>query len=130
MRNIEQYCCLITLLLGVSVTARKEDNIVPGHDYDLGNLNLLRVDVSSVLKTGENTLEVDVTNLWINRLIGDAGFANIGVPKDGFPKSITEGEPWPKDSKRKSFVSFLHQKKDDPLVPSGLLGPVTLYSIE
>ena len=40
---------------------------------DLGVLWMkpFRLDVSKVLKPGENILEVDVTNLWCNRLIGD-----------------------------------------------------------
>lgn len=32
----------------------------------------LRVDIISSLKTRENKLEINVTDLWVNRLIGDA----------------------------------------------------------
>ena len=31
-----------------------------------------QADLSGFVRPGENVLEVDVTNLWVNRLIGDA----------------------------------------------------------
>ena len=30
-----------------------------------------RVDVTGIMKPGTNALEIKVTNLWVNRLIGD-----------------------------------------------------------
>ncbi|MBS1565568.1 MAG: hypothetical protein JST39_14355, partial [Bacteroidetes bacterium] len=63
-----------------------------------------QVDVSSALKTGTNNLEIEVINLWPNRLIGDAGLP--------IEKRLTN-----------TNIPF---KKDMPLLPSGLLGPVTL----
>jgi hypothetical protein len=67
-----------------------------------------RIDISDALKTGSNTLEVKVTNVWVNRLIGDA------QPGSGAPK-IT-------------FTTMPFYKADAPLLPSGLLGPVTIVS--
>ena len=64
-----------------------------------------RVDVSSAIKTGNNDLEIEVANLWPNRLIGDLSL-----------------------SPEKRFASTTHNpyKQDSPLLPSGLLGPVTI----
>ena len=63
------------------------------------------LDVTDALKSGPNTLEVQVTNLWPNRLIGDH------QPEAGPPKAWTSFSPFPPNA---------------PLSPSGLLGPVTL----
>jgi hypothetical protein len=68
-----------------------------------------RVDVTGALKAGSNTLEVDVINLWPNRLIGDAA----QPPEKRFTRTNATGI-----------------KPDMPLLPSGLLGPVTIQSTE
>jgi len=54
-----------------------------------------------------NSLEVRVTNLWPNRLIGDAA-----LPVE----------------KRLTWSTFQPYKAGDPLLPSGLLGPVTIQA--
>lgn len=66
-----------------------------------------RVNVTSALKPGANDLEVKVTNAWVNRLIGDE-------------------QP---GATRYTFADFKPYKADSPLLPSGLLGPVRLYSV-
>jgi len=64
-----------------------------------------RVDVSDVAKPASNHLEITVVNLWPNRLIGDAS-----LPPD----------------QRVTRTNITKHGKDSPLLPSGLLGPVTL----
>jgi hypothetical protein len=64
-----------------------------------------RVDVTKALKPGTNRLEVKVTNLWVNRLIGDAQ---------------------PDTPNKYTFTTQAFYKADSPLQPSGLLGPVRL----
>jgi hypothetical protein len=64
-----------------------------------------RVDVTSALKPGANTLEVKVTNLWVNRLIGDQQ---------------------PDVAKKYTYTSQQFYRADSPLLPSGLLGPVRI----
>jgi len=92
-----------------------------------------RVDVTGILKPGANALEVGVTNLWVNRLIGDED-----LPEDSernpngtlktWPQWVQEGKPSP--TGRFTFVSWRLWKKGEPLVESGLLGPVTLRVVE
>ena len=64
-----------------------------------------RADVTSALHAGTNRVEVRVTNLWPNRMIGDL--------QPGVTKTYT-------------FTDFRPFTKDSPLLESGLLGPVRL----
>lgn len=66
-----------------------------------------QVDITSALRDGANTLEVDVANLWPNRLIGDAK-----DPAHAFTK--TTHQPY---------------RADYPLLPSGLVGPVRVMAV-
>jgi hypothetical protein len=65
-----------------------------------------KIDITDVLKTGENEVEIQVTNLWPNRLIGDK-------------------QP---GAQKIAYAAYDPFKADSPLLPSGLLGPVTLWS--
>jgi hypothetical protein len=62
-----------------------------------------RVDVTGIIKPGANELEVKVTNLWVNRLIGDQQ---------------------PNAAKKYTYTSQQFYRAESPLLPSGLLGPV------
>lgn len=62
-----------------------------------------RVKVSGALKPGTNTLEIAVTNLWVNRLIGDQQ---------------------PAAAEKYTFTTRNPYKANSPLLDSGLLGPV------
>jgi hypothetical protein len=64
-------------------------------------------DIGGLLKPGRNTLEVTVTNLWPNRLIGDA--------QPGVTQPVT-------------FSTFKPYRPDGKLMSSGLIGPVRLLS--
>ena len=68
-----------------------------------------RIELTGVVQPTGNRLEIDVVNLWPNRLIGDAA-----LPPE----------------KRYTVTNVLTYKKDSPLLESGLLGPVTLQHAE
>jgi hypothetical protein len=69
-----------------------------------------RVEVpGGVIREKNNTLEITVANLWINRLIGDAA-----LPPE----------------QRLAWTTWNPYKPNSPLHPSGLLGPVTVEVTE
>jgi len=76
---------------------------------DLGTLwhAPFRVDATPCIQAGTNHLEIELSNLWVNRLIGDRQ-----------PKA----EPV-------AFTTFNPYSADSPLPTSGLLGPVTLERV-
>ncbi|MFC4314210.1 glycosyl hydrolase [Steroidobacter flavus] len=76
------------------------------NDRSLGVLwhSPYRLDITDALHDGGNRIEIRVTNLWANRLIGDA-------------------QP---GARKITFTTYPPYEADAPLRPSGLLGPVTL----
>lgn len=86
------------------------------------------VDVTSEAATGELRLEIEVANLWANRLIGDdRTYAedcewqpNGGLKK--IPDWVKKGEKSP--TGRVTFTTWRHWRGSDALLPSGLIGPV------
>jgi hypothetical protein len=99
-----------------------------------------RADVTTMVRAGDNHLEVKVTNLWVNRLIGDEQLPadskrlpqiNAWSPPGclaEWPQWLLEGKPSP--SGRYTFSTWLLWTKDSPLSESGLLGPVRLIVSE
>jgi hypothetical protein len=89
-----------------------------------------QLEITSAVKPGDNLLEIAVTNLWPNRLIGDAHLPpekerNVAEGSmRSWPQWLLDGKPDP--SGRQSFTSNEIWKKNDALLPSGLLGSVVL----
>jgi hypothetical protein len=64
-----------------------------------------RLDITETLHAGKNDIEVKVTNLWINRLIGDSR------------PEVTEKVTW---------SQYPFYNPNSQMSPSGLMGPVSL----
>ncbi|MCP9747781.1 glycosyl hydrolase [Lacihabitans sp. CS3-21] len=67
-----------------------------------------KVDIGSALKAGENKIKIDVTNTWVNRLIGDAQ-----------PNAI-----------KTTFTTMPFYGANSPLEPAGLLGEVKVIGVK
>ncbi len=67
-----------------------------------------RVNLKDALKAGDNSLEIKVVNLWVNRLIGDQ-------------------QP---GARKITYTTMAFYQADAPLLPSGLMGPVRILNIK
>ncbi|MBN1443599.1 MAG: hypothetical protein JXA90_12890 [Planctomycetes bacterium] len=66
-----------------------------------------RVDITGAARSAGNRLEIEVANLWPNRMIGDAA-----SPEKAYTRT-----------------TYRPYRAGDPLLPSGLLGPVRLMRV-
>ena len=76
-------------------------------------------EVSNAAKAGSNTLEVRVTNTWLNRMVGDLKYPDDFPEPSGQPTQEKGFETW---------ASVPRVSAEDELEPSGLIGPVRLRS--
>jgi hypothetical protein len=120
---------------GVHLQLGKVNNLaqvrINGNDAGIVWTAPWRVDISRFLRAGDNELEIEVVNLWPNRLIGDGDLpadrrhtkTNVRTYDRKLPRDFS---CWwdPACEERK--------KSGEPaqLLPSGLLGPVVLLAEE
>lgn len=79
-----------------------------GSDLGVTWIKPAQVEITGIVKTADNDLEITVVNLWPNRLIGDEG-----LPQES---RLTE--------------TNIHKfNSHTPLLPSGLIGPVRILFV-
>ena len=76
-----------------------------------------QAELTGALKAGKNELEIEVTNAWANRLVGDAGLP----PGQRITKSNMQYEKG-----KRTIKAFQGFASEDALQPSGLQGPVRI----
>ena len=99
-----------------------------GHDLGVVWTAPWEIDITAVIKQKGNHLEIEVANLWPNRLIGDQQMPDDGVEDGKWPEWLLKNEK--RTSNRYTFSTFNPYKKDSPLLKSGLIGPVTIQQSE
>jgi hypothetical protein len=85
-----------------------------------------QVKITEAVLPGENRIEIDVANLWPNRLIGDERFPDDGIEKGRWPDWLLNDQP--RSSGRYTFTTAKFFQKDSPLLKSGLIGPVRILT--
>jgi len=122
--SIKYYSGAATYSIAFTVPENPENKTI---EIDLGSLTAMarvkingneaggvwtppyKLDITQWVKSGQNELEIEVVNNWMNRLIGD-----LNLPE-------AQRKTW-------CFVNPYHAKST--LQPSGLFGPVTIQSLQ
>ncbi len=97
------------ILLDLGEVKNLAEVIVNGKNLGFLWKTPFKIDITDAVKKGKNEVEIKVTNLWVNRLIGDA--------QPGVTEKIT-------------FTTMPFYRGSEPLLPSGLLGPVRLVEVK
>ena len=82
--------------------------IINGKNMGIAWKKPFRLDITESIKAGDNNIQIKVTNLWVNQLIRDSQ---------------------PNVKAKTTFTTMPFYKADSPLLPSGLLGPVTIKAL-
>ena len=120
-----------TAQLDLGDVAVAAEVVVNGINCGFAWVRPYRVDVTNALIAGENTVEVRIATPWANRMIGDADLPSA-VDYNGngelmrLPDWIQDPSLLNVEGKNRTFCSFKYYNGGEPLVKSGLLGPVTL----
>ena len=118
------------VLLDLGEVKEVVDVTVNGKTYPTLWKPPFRLDITDAVEgRAEAQLSLKVTNLWPNRLIGDDA-----LPPDaeyrpdgslaGIPAWVPEGKASPVG--RNAFATWRHWRKEDKLLPSGLVGPIKI----
>jgi hypothetical protein len=85
---------------------------INGHDCGILWTKPYRLDIATALKRGNNKLEIEVSNTWANRIMGDEDF---NAEKDG---------------SKKIWTNARYRLTEKQLQPSGLAGKVKIITVK
>ncbi len=139
-RGIKYYSGIATYKKTINMSALEDAEyyIDLGEVHDIASVKLngedmgviwcapWRINISNALKEGNNELEIEVANRWINRLMGDRQEPDANVRTVKFENGLMEGKEY--TSGRYTFTTKAAMRSFDfkePL-PSGLIGPVEI----
>lgn len=120
--NIRRKRMRLELNLGdVDIMAKVKVN-----GQDMGTLWTypFKVDITDAVKSGKNIIEIEVTNVWKNKIIGDkknGKFVNL--------REIVDNKSNSQFFEGKTSTLGMHITGETPLLQSGLIGPVAIYEL-
>ncbi len=83
-----------------------------------------QVKITDAIHSGNNLIEIEVANLWPNRLIGDEQRPDDGIKDNLWPGWLLKNHP--RTSGRYTFTTSKFYNRESVLLKSGLIGPVRL----
>ncbi|MGB5942932.1 MAG: glycosyl hydrolase [Leeuwenhoekiella sp.] len=103
------------------------------NDKDMGVLwkAPYTMNITDAVKKGKNTLKIEVTNQWTNRLIGDKQYPDVSgyYESERMPEWYKNNEPAPL-GQRSTFTTYDFFKDGGELLPAGLVGPIVIHSVK
>ena len=127
-----------TIQLPAGIVSDKSNDLI----LDLGEVNNLariringkdmgvvwtapfQLKITDAVLPGNNRIDIEVANLWPNRLIGDERFPDDGIKNREWPEWLIKNRP--RTSDRYTFTTGKFYKQDSGLLKSGLIGPVRI----
>ncbi len=86
-----------------------------------------QVKITDAIVSGDNRIDIEVANLWPNRLIGDEQRPDEGIRNNKWPDWLLNNQA--RTSGRYTFTTRKFYSKDAELLKSGLIGPVQILSV-
>ncbi len=100
-----------------------------GHDLGVIWCAPWRIEITNALKAGDNNLEIEVANRWINRLLGDRLEPDANVRTVTFDHGFLEGRKYLTGRYTFTIDAAMRSFRFTEPLSSGLLGPVTIQEI-
>ena len=95
--------------LDLGIVKEMAEVIINGQSIGVAWKTPYQLEISNALRAGSNKIEIKVTNLWVNRLIGDA-----------------QSE----EKNKITYTTMPFYQANSTLLPSGLIGPVILNAVK